>query len=260
MQIKEIIMTLETFKEYLNNNNALPLNKEWLLFTDLELYSLDTAESVQFNNLDELLAYELDNETVGEMINRADGFYFSLSGGRGQNYNAKMGGGFNHAGGGRKGKGFGEVKFPVEFNGLGTAKNYQKTLAEFRKKYGDAEREYGITVDDLGYVYNHIQGDRTSVPISGGKGQVVIHNHPNGGNFSDTDLINTASDNSLGIVAVGKKNYSFMKTNHFKAKEFIKAVKKAQWPERYSYDEGADWWLRQNAKKYGYKYTAQKGK
>lgn len=254
-------MTRETFKEYLANNNALPLNREWLLFTDLELFNLKTRESVQFESIDELFAYEIDGKTIGEMIDGADGFRFYLSGGRGQNYNAEMGGGFNHAsGGGKKKKGYGEVKFPVEFNGLGTAKNYQKTLQAFRDKYADAEKEYGITVDDIGYVYNHIAGDATSVPIRGGKGQMVIHNHPSGGNFSDTDLISTASTNELGIVAVGKKNYTFIKTNHFKPKEFIKAVKKAQWPTRYSYDEGADWWLRQNAKKYGYKYTAQKGK
>lgn len=36
----------------------------------------------------------------------------------------------------------------------------------------------------------------------------------------------------------------------------LKAVKKAQWPAKYSYDKGADWWLKKNAKKYGYKYSA----
>ena len=44
----------------------------------------------------------------------------------------------------------------------------------------------------------------------------------------------------------------------FKAKEFAKAVNRAQWPKNLSYDKGADWWLRKNAKTYGYKYSAQK--
>lgn len=253
-------MKVETFEEYLKNNNALPLNREWLLFNDLELYSLITDESIQFKSKEDLLAYKLGDRTIEEMISEAEGFRFYLGGGRGANYNAKMGGGFNHADQrGKRGKGYGEVKFPVEFNGLGTAKNYQKTLQAFRDKYGNAEKEYGITVDDIGYVYNHIAGDSTSVPIWGNKGEMVIHNHPSGGNFSDSDLISTASTNALGIVATGsKKTYSFIKTNHFKPKEFIKAVKNAKWPTRYSYDEGADWWLRKNQKEYGYKYSGRK--
>lgn len=52
--------------------------------------------------------------------------------------------------------------------------------------------------------------------------------------------------------------YSIVKTKNFKAKEFAKAVNKAQWPKNLSYDKGADWWLRKNAKTYGYKYSAQK--
>ncbi len=252
-------MEITIFKEYLKNNNAIPLTREWLVFNDLELFNLNTRESIPCKNMEELLAKTINGQTVEEIVNGADGFRFYLGGGRGANYNAEMGGGFNHAGGGNGKDDYGSVKFPVEFNGLGTAKNYQKTLAEFRKKYGDAEKEYGITVDDLGYVYNHIEGGATSVSIMGDKGQVVIHNHPSGGNFSDSDLISTASTNALGIVAVGKKNYSFMKTNKFKAKEFIKAVKNAKWPTRYTYDEGADWWLRKNQKEFGYKYTAQKG-
>lgn len=49
--------------------------------------------------------------------------------------------------------------------------------------------------------------------------------------------------------------YSFFKTKNFKSKEFIKAVKKAKWPANLNYDKGADWWLKKNAKTYGYKYS-----
>ena len=99
------------------------------------------------------------------------------------------------------------------------------------------------------------------MPISGSKGQMVVHNHPGGGNFSDGDLLSISMESSKGIVAVGKdKTYTFTKNKNFKPKEFSKAVRKAQWPVEYSYDKGADWWLRNNAKKYGYKYSATKTK
>lgn len=88
------------------------------------------------------------------------------------------------------------------------------------------------------------------------KGQVVIHNHPSGGAFSKADLLHVASTNEHGIVAVGNKgNYILTKTKTFQSKEFIKAVNKAQWPIKYDYDKGADWWLKKNAKKFGYNYS-----
>lgn len=49
--------------------------------------------------------------------------------------------------------------------------------------------------------------------------------------------------------------YKFTKNENFKAKEFIKAVKKAQWSTDLDYDRGADWWLKKNQKAYGYKYS-----
>ena len=75
------------------------------------------------------------------------------------------------------------------------------------------------------------------------------------------DLISVASTQEKGIIATSsntskKQTFKFEKTPKFKAKEFIKAVKKAQWPTHYDYDHGADWWLRKNAKTYGYKYSA----
>ena len=29
----------------------------------------------------------------------------------------------------------------------------------------------------------------------------------------------------------------------------------AKWPAHYNYEDGADWWLRKNAKKYDYSYS-----
>ena len=86
---------------------------------------------------------------------------------------------------------------------------------------------------------------------------MIIHNHPGGGNFSDSDLISVASTRERGIVAVsGKRTYTFTKNKNFNAKGFIKAVKNAKWPTKYSYDKGADWWLKKNASVYGYSYKS----
>ena len=178
-----------------------------------------------------------------------------------------MGGGFNHASQrGRKAENYGATQFPARLN-TGTGgryKSYDKTLRKFEKLYKNAEVEYGASIDENGYATRLIVGGSVSVPITGAKGEMILHNHPSGGNFSDGDLLSIAKGSEKGIVAVGsnvKKNrmrYTFTKTSHFKAKEFIKAVPKARWPKGYNYDKGADWWLRRNAKKYGYKYSAVK--
>lgn len=142
-----------------------------------------------------------------------------------------------------------------------TTKSYNDTLRMFANKYKNADHEYGVAVDDDGFVHKHVEGRSTSVSMVAKRGEMMLHNHPNGGNFSDTYLITTATHDIKGVVAVGsKKTYSFVKGQHFKAKEFAKAVKKAKWPKNLGYNEGADWWLRRNAKEYGYKYTARKTK
>lgn len=178
-----------------------------------------------------------------------------------------MGGGFNHAprNRGRKSENYGETQFPARLNVAGQRfKSYEKTLAQFEKMYKDADIEYGASVDDQGFAKRLIKGGSTSVPISGGKGEMLIHNHPSGGNFSDSDLIAVASGQEKGIVATGsnvkkdRMRYTFTKNKNFKSKDFIKAVKKAQWPSNLNYDKGADWWLRKNAKTYGYTYSAKK--
>lgn len=258
-------MQTRIFKKMLSNNNAIRLNKDWILFNDYELYNFDTEESIQFDSFDDLLKHSFLGDTFENFILNTKEFYYQLDGGSGNGRSGKMGGGFNHARSGNS-AGDGELakaKYPAEFNAVTGSryKSYEKTLEKFNEKYANADHEYGITIDEDGYVHRHIEGGKTSVGISGSKGQMIVHNHPSGGNFSDSDLIVVASGSEKGIVATGsKKTYTFTKTKNFKSKEFTKAVKKAQWPVEYDYDKGADWWLRQNAKKYGYKYTAQKTK
>lgn len=66
----------------------------------------------------------------------------------------------------------------------------------------------------------------------------------------------TAQDkNASGIIATSsKETCTLSKTKRFNAKDFSKAVQNAKWPKKYDYDKGADWWLRKNAKDYGYIY------
>ena len=102
-------------------------------------------------------------------------------------------------------------------------------------------------------------------PLNGGRGagdgtqKSFKFGHPSGGHFSDADLISTSMDaRSKGIVATSTKaQYTFEKGTHFKATQFVKAVKNANMKGT-SYDNAVDKWLKGNAKKYGYKYTKQK--
>ena len=253
-------MILRKFEIMFQNNNGIPLTDEWILWKKpLQLWNISTDEQVNFNSLNEVYDYKLGNETIKQLIERTDNFTLHYNGGRGASSGA-MGGGFASGGSGN-GKDNSFARLPVEFNGITGANNsYDATLKLFQQKYQNADHEYGITVDELGYVHTHIEGNAGSVAISGNKGQMVIHNHPSNGwgNFSDADLLSTAMEKSRGIVATGPRaTVTFTKTSHFDPTEFAKAVKKAQWPTKYNYDQGADWWLKKNQKTYGYKYTGE---
>lgn len=105
-----------------------------------------------------------------------------------------------------------------------------------------------------------VEGNKSSVRIgSRGRNTIILHNHPNGGAFSDADLISTAMDRqSSAIVASGKKyDYIFKKGTHFKSNSFVKAVKTATMSGK-DYDTAVNNWLKKNQKKYGYKYSRVK--
>ena len=110
-----------------------------------------------------------------------------------------MGGGFNHARGGKGGAG--EKLLNAELN-LGSSKgnSIDAVLDRFQNKYGGAKKEYGVAVDENGYVHEHMAGGKSSVQVSGGKGMTIIHNHPSGGNFSDSDLLVVASKKTKGLL------------------------------------------------------------
>lgn len=249
-------MKVQHFKKLLEGNNAVRISDEIIIFNDYELYSLETDESKKYNTLEGLLE---DNQEIKDSIENADYFELRFDGGRGAG-STEMGGGFNHArqGGSAKGE---TLQNAILNYGTAGGNSITAVLGRFNSKYGEADREYGAAVDEQGYVHKLNKGGKTSVGISGNKGETIIHNHPSGGNFSDTDLITTASTKAKGIIATSsntakKATYHFQKNQNFKSNAFIKAVRNAKWPSKLSYDKGADWWLKKNQRAYGYKYSS----
>ena len=134
----------------------------------------------------------------------------------------------------------------------------QKAIDKFSERTAGKGREYVITVDDQGFVRQYVTGGSTSVAISAMAGELIVHNHPSGGAFSDSDLLSTAQDRSSGIVATGKNgSYIFRKGKNFNASGFARAVKNATMMGT-GYDDAADKWLKANQSKYGYSYEFQK--
>lgn len=249
-------MKIEDFDKLLKGNNGIAVTDDLVIYNDYELYNYRTEIEKHYKNLIELVEA---NPEIKKIILETETFYNHLDGGNGAS-SGKMGGGFTSAGGNAKGND--EKLLPASMNvGTGGKHNIESAIDRFRKKYSKSDVEYGVAVDDRGYAHEHIKGGNVSVGVIGGKGLTIIHNHPSGGNFSKADLQVLARTNNKGIVATSsnaskKSTYHIEKTNHFKAKEFDKAINKAKWPSNYSYSKGADWWLKKNAQKYGYKYTS----
>ena len=251
-------MEIKDFEKILKANNYLFLDDEYIIFNNYELYNEKTYKSKNNKSLDELLKNRIKGKTVEQIILEKDGFYLRTSGGRGAISNLLKGKmGFGSAPG-RTAKG--EKLLNGELN-LKQAKgnSVDSVLKRFTDKYGNANREYAIAVDENGYVHQHIKGGKHSVGIQGDKGEIIIHNHPSGSNFSKADLENVASTNAKGVIATSsnskvKGTYTFTKNENFKAREFKKALDKANWDRKLGYNKGASEWLKKNQKKYGYKF------
>lgn len=241
------------------------LTKSIMLFKKpFSIFNEQTGESVNFKTLDEALEYKIGDETVKQIIERTDKPYIpSLDGGRGASSGAGGTFSFNHASGG--GSGFQNSLPPALANTKIKAKSLDGALEEFKRNHLDSDHEWAYEVDASGYVHQYIEGSSSSVAIGAnakvGKGQktMIIHNHPSGGAFSDSDLLSvSAQSRAKGIIASGKKyDYKFEKGSHFNASAFTKAVKNAKMKGK-DYDDAADKWLKANQKKYGYKYTRTK--
>lgn len=257
-------MRIEHFRYLFNRINGFYLKKNVIMFRKpVELWNEVTGESVVFKTVDEALEHIIDGETVKSIIERSATLYIPpICGGRGAGSSGSQSEfEFGHASGG---DGDYATLLPAYANTKIKSKTFDGALAEFKKNHLLGNREFAYEVDENGYVHQYIQGDKTSVPIGTSRNvrnrtTMIIHNHPSGGAFSDADLISTALDGkSKGIIASGKKHdYKFEKGTHFKATEFTKAVKTAKMKGK-DYDDAVDKWLKNNQKKYGFKYSRTK--
>ena len=251
-------MDIEYFEKLLKGNNAIRIDESTIIFNDFEVYNLITKKSKYYRGINELVD---DNKAIKNKIIETKEFPTGYEGRGSSKLSGELGGGFDHAK--ERGKPIASKKLLNATLNFGTSKgnSVDKVLSRFQSKYANADKEYGVAVDDNGYVHEHMSGGTSSVGVTGGKGMTIIHNHPSGSNFSDSDLLAVASTQNKGVIATSsnarkKSTYRFEKTDKFKAKEFIKAVGNAKWDKSYSYDKGADWWLKKNQKTYGYKYTS----
>ena len=253
-------MKIAHFKKILAGNNAVRISDDLIIFNDFELYSLETGESKNYKTLEELLA---NNKDVEKLIEDAPYFELRWDGGRGSSSHSEGKMGFGHAPHGGKDGTKDMLNAELNFN-TAQGNSLQAVLGRFKDKYGKAEHEYGAAIDEQGFVHSLRDGNKHNVSYKPGSldNMTVVHNHPSGSNFSDTDLITAATTKSRGVVATSSnaknlgKTYHFQKNQNFKAKEFVKALRNAEWPEKLGYDKGADWWLKKNQRAFGYKYSS----
>lgn len=161
---------------------------------------------------------------------------------------------------------------PARMNVLTSAKSrsVDSIAKAFGRKTLNALREYSGAIDEQGFVHKFSKGSETSTPHLSIKNGYSIHNHPtfdkNGKSvawnaYSKQDLVNIARDTlAKGTIVVANGNrmmYKFEKTKSFNAKKFIREIGQGRAKGK-DYDEQVHNWLKENQKKYGYKYTRSK--
>ena len=255
-------MKLDRFRRAFLEVNAVMFGKDYALFRKpLQLVNLVTEETTRFKNLDEAFSYELDGKRLSEYIEAMERIGMPLEGGRGSGSGLNKNFKFGHASGGG-GKDSSRADLPAKLNVRIPiqGKSPEAALEAFRKLHALSNTEYGVTVDEQGFITQYVHGNATSVGIWGNKGEMVYHNHPSGGAFSDSDLLSVSATVAKGIVASGKNgDYIFVKGGHFKAQQFMSAVKNATLSGK-DYDDAVDKWLTKNQKKFGYSYVFKKAK
>lgn len=270
-------MRIEKFKHEFKQRNSVMLTDTVMLFRKpLELYDMandKTLATFKGNNVDVVFSFEINGKTVQQIIESWKEMpVITLSGGRGGgsgmgNFNQK----WPSSGNGNE-KDRTTSDHPARMNvKTGVNRTYEDMLKAFADTHADDDIEHGVTIDGYGYTTRYRHGNPGSISIWGGKGEMVIHNHPAGGwpNFSKEDLLSVASSGERGIVAVsGKKGrsaetakyagtYTFEKGTHFNAAAFTKAINNATIRGN-DYNDAVSKWLKANQKKYGYKYSYSK--
>lgn len=258
-------MIKSVFLHEFKKAGAVTLDVYVLWYKTLNLWNMNTDEIIHFQSIEEAFEYEIKGKAIKDIIAEADMSLFDmvLDGGSGSG-SPKQTFKFGHASGNSKGDGVGEEwksALPARMNNKIKVKSEDEAIKVFRNEFNNSKIEHGIAIDDNGYVHNYSHGDSTSVYINArGKGNLIVHNHPSGGHFSDSDLLSIARTGERGIIATTPKGYYRVdKGTHFKAESFARGVKNARMVGT-SYDDAVDKWLKKNQTKYGYKYTNVKDK
>lgn len=265
-------MQLDKFRSEFKRLSGVYATDEVVLFRKpLELYNLTTGETIAtFRSLDEALAYEIDGKTLEQRVSAWTEIVFPVEhGGRGGGSGMGFEGGWPSAGSGNS-KDETTADHPARMNTrIGVNRTYEDMVRAFADAHANADIEHGIVVDAQGFATKYRHGNAGSISgLSGNGNEIAVHNHPKDGwpTFSKEDVINTAMGTRRGIVAVSSKQgrtaetakyagtYSFVKGTHFDAAGFIKGVNKAKLSGK-DYNDAVDKWLRNNQRKYGYKYS-----
>ena len=248
------------FRHEFKQANGVLITDGYILFRKpLELYDMKNNISVFFKTLGEAYEFKINDKTIKEIITDAsiDLFKMKLEGGSGAS-SPKGEFSFNVDGVNEPDRTRSDL--PARMNTRIKTKTENDAIRHFRNTHANDNYESAITIDRDGFVTQYVHGNPHSVAIQGRKGEMVIHNHPSGGNFSGADLLNVSTTAASGVVASGKHgDYIFRKGTHFKGNEFAKAVNTAKLRGD-DYNTAADRWLKRNQKKYGYKYEFRKSK
>lgn len=228
----------------------------------LRCEDLETNTVTKIKSLKEAWAFRFDGiRTVAEAWAGIERFELpALQGRKGGSAEGMRQFRFNHARGGDE---YAETPphFSAEANTRIKVKTEQNAIDYFAQQYRNADHEYGMSIDPQGFVHDYQEGGRSSVGLFGIKGTFMVHNHPSGGAFSDSDLIAISRDQSSGIAAIGKGGdyYIRKKGGHFRGAAFERAVRNAR-PQGRDYDDAVRRWLTAHQKKFGYTFQFVKHK
>lgn len=243
-------------KKALKEFAMVGIQEDLILFDDLTVYNEITGEEEQFKNIEAIV------EKYPDMVIE---LFDSYEGGRGQKSKGKKSPQKLVDGTKKQRGGTGKSLPTATFNNQGRYVDTQKTLKAFQKKHKNENREYGLAINEQGFVTNYTRGQKHSVRIdtsSAGKNFTTIHNHPSGSLFSvqDTRAFTARKNEKSMYITTNAKNsrlYGVTKGNNFNYKDFSKAYKQAVkglLPQNV-YNRRALKFLRNNQEKYGYTFT-----
>lgn len=246
----------EFIKAFKRDINYWVFDNAFIVYSDKEVYEIETGESQYFETWESLMSYEHDGKTIADYVENLKDLNIEVEGGRGASGSSRAL--FGGQGGGQIELSYPDL--PARMNRMynGNRMSQEHTVETFRTAHASARTEHMIAYDDNGFVSYYAHGGKSSVGFmpQDVAGKVAIHSHPSGSNFSKADLDSFASTQAKGIIATSTRaTYSITKTSKFDAKGFSKALNSAKTSDS-DYNKAVDTFLRRNSRKYGYTYSA----